>query len=193
MNLEIRKLTPELIEDWLLFFDNTACSGANEWAGCYCMAPHWSAAMESEKPWEYTPAGAVHHRECAVDHINRGILQGWLAYADGKVGWCNANDKRNYDSIFLLLPWEDGGKEKKVKAIACFFVDPAMRGEGVATHLLDVVCADAAEEGCEYVEAYPFVGDANMAFTGPAVMYENSGFTLNNDAYGPCAVCRKYL
>lgn len=194
MNIEIRKLTADLIEDWLWFFDNTACTGENEWAGCYCMAPHWSSALQSEKAWEYTPEGAVHHRKCAVAHINKGILQGWLAYADGKVvGWCNANDKRNYDSIFFLLPWEDGEKEKKVKAIACFFVDPALRGEGVATRLLDAVCADAAAEGYDYVEAYPFINDANKAYTGPAAMYENSGFSAHDGECGPCTVYRKYL
>ncbi len=193
MDIEVRKLTPELLEDWLCFFDNTTCSGDNEWAGCYCMAPHWSAAMQSEHEWEYSPSGAARQRGCAVEYIKKGVLQGYVACHDGKVvGWCNANDKQVYDSIFFRLPWEDSEKGKMIKAIACFFVAPGLRGAGVATRLLEKVCSDAADEGYEYVEAYPFIHDENKAFTGPVAMYEKSGFTVHG-ADDLCIFYRKYL
>ena len=193
MEIEIRKLTADLLDDWLCFFDTTTCSGDNEWAGCYCMAPHWSPVLENEKAWEYSPAGAVHHRGCAVEHIRKGILQGYLAYLDGRVvGWCNANDKQAYDSIFFKLPWEESEKDKRIKAIACFFVAPDLRDKGIAARLLEKVCSDAALDGYEYVEAYPFIHDENKAFTGPVTMYEKSGFTACG-ADDICVVYRKYL
>ena len=37
MNIEIKKLTADLLDDWLYFFDNTAFSDNDNWAGCYCM------------------------------------------------------------------------------------------------------------------------------------------------------------
>lgn len=193
MDIEIRKLTPEQLENWLCFFDNTACSGDNEWAGCYCMAPHWSAALENERAWEYSSSGAARNRKCAQEYIKKGLLQGYLAYCNGKViGWCNANDKEVYNSIFFNLPWEESEKGRKIKAIACFFVAPDLREKGIATQLLEKLCSDAAAEGYEYVEAYPFIHDNNKAFTGPEAMYEKYGFKQHGSSE-ICLIYRKYL
>lgn len=193
MNIEIRRLTADRLEDWLRFFDTTTCSDDNEWAGCYCMAPQWSTVLQAENEWEYSPAGAVRNRTCAAEYIRKGLLHGYLAYLDGRVvGWCNANDKKAYDSIFFRLPWEDSERDKKIKAIACFFVAPDLRGEGIAARLLERICADAAADGYEYIEAYPFLHDANKAFTGPVSMYENGGFAPHG-ADDLCFVYRKYL
>ncbi len=138
MDIEIKKLTSDLLEEWLWFFDTTTCSGDNEWAGCYCMAPQWSTTLQNEKAWEYTPTGAVRNRKCAEEHIKQGIMQGYLAYLDGRVvGWCNVNDKQAYDSIFFKLPWEESEKVKRIKAIACFFVAPDLRDKGIAARLLE--------------------------------------------------------
>ncbi len=194
MDIEIRKLCVDLLADWLDFFDRTVACDSNEWAGCYCMAPHWSAALQGENEWEYSAAGAARNRRYAEEYIRKGILQGYLAYRGGKtVGWCNANDKQQYDSIFFLLPWEDAEKAKKIKAIACYFIAPDARGTGAATALLEKVCADAAVDGYEYVEAYPFVHDANQAFTGPLAMYEKNGFAVHDAAGDIAVVFRKYL
>ncbi len=191
MAIEIRRLGPDLLADWLYFFDHTVACDGNEWSGCYCMAPHWSRALQAEKEWEYSEAGAARNRACAQDSIEKGILQGYLAYRDGKaIGWCNANDKRNYDSIFFHLPGDSGGR---IKAIACFFIAPDCRGEGVATMLLEKLCADAQGDGYACVEAYPFVQDKNQAFTGPLSMYAKNGFAVHDDSNDIAVVFRKYL
>ncbi len=193
MNIEIRKLTTDLLDDWLYFFDNTACSADNEWSGCYCMAPHWNAQLQSEKAWEYSETGAKRNRKYAEEYIKKGILQGYLAYCDGKVtGWCNANDKQAYESIFFKLPWETSEKNKKIKAIACFFTAPDLRGRGIAAKLLEKICQDAKAEGYAYIEAYPFLHDNNKAFTGPIAMYEKAGFT-RHAADDIAIIYRKYL
>jgi GNAT superfamily N-acetyltransferase len=193
MNIEIKKLTPDLLQDWLYFFDNSAACAGNEWAGCYCMAPHWSAALENEAKWEYSPSGAAQRRKRAAEYIKNGAMRGYLAYVDGKAaGWCNANDKRAYDSIFYRLPRQNSEKDKKIKAIACFFTAPDLRGKGIAAKLLEKLCADAAAEGCAYVEAYPFIQNKNKACTGPISMYEKAGFALQ-DANDIALIYRKYL
>ncbi|MDR1703056.1 MAG: GNAT family N-acetyltransferase [Sporomusaceae bacterium] len=194
MDIEIRKLTVDLLEDWLYFFDTAACSDDNEWAGCYCLAPHWSAARQNETEWEYSEAGAARNRKFAAEYIQKGILQGYLAYCDGKaVGWCNANDKQAYDSIFFNLPWENSEKSKKIKAIACFFIASAWRGKGIATRLLEKVCLDAAADGYEYLEAYPFINDINKAFTGPISLYEKNGFKVHDNTNDLAIIFRKYI
>ncbi|MGB2578803.1 GNAT superfamily N-acetyltransferase [Elusimicrobium simillimum] len=194
MNIEIKKLSADLLDDWLYFFDNTAFHGNNEWTGCYCMASHWGAELQNEKEWEYSADGAKRNRNLSQEFIKKGIMQGYLAYYEGKViGWCNVNDKQVYDSVFFTLPWEESEKGKKIKSITCFCITPAMQGKGIATRILEKVCADAAADGYDYVEAYPFVHDKNKAYTGPTAMYEKNGFTLCDNTNGFVVVYRKYL
>lgn len=76
--------------------------------------------------------------------------------------------------------------------MVCFCISPAARGQGVASALLERVCADAAAEGYDYVEAYPFHHDDNNAYHGPLSMYEKAGFENLGNAYD-CAVLRKSL
>ena len=49
MDIEIKKLSPALLEDWLEFFDNIASPGDGEWEGCYCMCYHWTDELEKRK------------------------------------------------------------------------------------------------------------------------------------------------
>jgi GNAT superfamily N-acetyltransferase len=192
MNIEIKKLSADVLDDWLQFFDNTAFSDNDEWAGCYCMCYHWSEALASKKGWDCSKSGAAYNREHAVRFIEQGIMQGYLAYYDGKaVGWCNANDKQVYDSVNIDLTWEDSEKGKKVKSIVCFCISPDLRGKGIASRLLEKVCSDAAVDGYEYVEAYPFVKD-EYNYHGSKSMYEKNGFTVCGEESG-CTIVRKHL
>ena len=40
MDICIKKLTPEMAEDFLYYFDNDAFSDHEEWAACYCLQSH---------------------------------------------------------------------------------------------------------------------------------------------------------
>jgi len=194
MNIEIRKLSADLLDDWLYFFDNAAFSDNEEWSGCYCMFHHWNAALQSEREWDCSESGAAHNRKYAERYIKEGIMQGYLAYYDGKVaGWCNVNDKQAYDGIVVNLPWEDSEKSKKIKSIVCFCIDPDSRGKGIASRLLERLCSDAVDGGYEYVEAYPFNHDTNNAYTGPISMYEKNGFKACSSVDDFIIVYRKYL
>jgi len=196
MNIEIRKLSADLLDDWLDFFDNTAFSDNDEWAGCYCMCHHWNTALQSEKEWDCSKSNAAHNRKHAEEYIKKGIMQGYLAYYDGKAaGWCNVNDKQIYDSVIVSLPWDDSEKGKKIKSIVCFCVAPGSRGNGIASRLLEKLCSDAAADGYEYIEAYPFNNNNsnNKAHTGPMSMYEKNGFEACGNIADIITVFRKYL
>ena len=184
---EIKKLTIDLLDDWLAYFDNVAFADNDEWVGCYCMCYHWNETLASQQQWDCSKTGAAYNRERAIEFIKQGHMQGYLAYRDGTVvGWCNANDKQAYHSVHM-----DFSSKDKVKSIVCFCISPNFRGKGIASKLLDRVCADAAEDGYEYIEAYPFVKD-EYTYHGTKSMYEKNGF-IDCGNIKRCTVVRKCL
>ena len=54
------------------------------------------------------------------------------------------------------------------------------RSKGIAKHLLEYVCQDAAENGFDYVEVYPWkeTVDERTFFMGFVDMYQNFGFKI---------------
>lgn len=181
--MEIYKLTPERLDDYLWFFENVAHSDNDMWAVCYCI--------------DYCAAANAHtdlsdlavRRQYAIDYVNRGTIQGYLAYHDGRVvGWCNANRKAD---CMDCVGWReeisperhDGAQARTVKSAFCFTVDPAMRGQGIAEALLRRVIDDAREEGYAVLEGYPNRGESDMYndYVGPLKLYEKLGFAITGE------------
>ncbi len=193
MKISICKLTPELLGDWLSYFDKDAFTDNDGWCGCYCMCYHWDSELAKKRSWNCDKDSAEFNREQAVNLIKSGRMQGYLAYIDGKVvGWCNANNKKSYNNVMFNFAQEVPDNGEKIKSIACFSVAPKYRGSGVATALLEYVCMDAKNDGFDFVEAYPFERNENHAYHGPLTMYKTAGFKpcMQIEA---CIVCRKYL
>jgi GNAT superfamily N-acetyltransferase len=199
MEIEVKKLTVELLDDWLDYFDNIAFSDSDDWPGCYCMHFHWNEGLDRRNNWNetleqvYRKTGKADNRRRAIRLIKNGTMQGYLAYHAGKVvGWCNANDKRKYKTVLNNF-FENTGNARKVKSIVCFCIASEMRNKGIATRLLEKVCADAAEEGYEYVEAYPYNNGQNNDFHGSLVMYEKTGFIRSGQYMDDCIIMRKNM
>ncbi|MHB8127389.1 MAG: GNAT family N-acetyltransferase [Mobilitalea sp.] len=198
MNIEIKRLSPELTKDYIEYFDNIAFTDNNDWAGCYCIYYHWNDLLEAESKEYAASGGECFRRNLAIKFIQDGILQGYLAYEEGSVvGWCNANDKGNYDGFSKEKRpeiWENVDSTDKVKSIVCYTIAPHMRRKGVATQLLDRVCSDALAEGYAYVEAYPGKGESDIHrnYHGPYTLYERCGFSLSKELEGE-SIVRKYL
>ena len=88
MNIEIRKLTPELASDYVEFFDTTPHATGKEEHKCYCI---WWCNDDLEGKDFST---VEKRRKIALQYINGNNIQGYLAYYNSKVvGWCNANTK----------------------------------------------------------------------------------------------------
>ncbi|HOP11304.1 MAG TPA: GNAT family N-acetyltransferase [Oscillospiraceae bacterium] len=189
MELEIRALTPELLGDYLEFFDHVAFSDHPEWASCYCLAFHFEPAWDAEdagldNPW----------RERAIQFVRKGKLKGYLAYADGKVsGWCNANDKSAYSALAPEL-CEPDNQAKKILSVVCFLVAPNLRGKGIATKLLERACTDAEAAGYDFIEVYPPSGECDQfeAYHGTRPLFEKMGFVVTKNL-GKTSIMRKYL
>lgn len=155
MEIEVKKLTVELLKDWLDYFDNVAFTDEDEWPGCYCMHFHWNERLDSRNDWGktleqvYRKTGKADNRNRAIRLIKNGTMQGYLAYHNGKVvGWCNANDKSKYNTVLNSF-FDKKEKDRKIKSIVCFCIAPKMRRKGIAAKLLEKVCEDTAKEGYE--------------------------------------------
>lgn len=201
MEIEIRKLTIDLLDDWLSYFDNDAFCDDDNWPGCYCMHFHWNAELDSRNNWDasldqvYRKTGKADNRGRAIRLIKNGTMQGYLAYHNGKVvGWCNANDKHKYSTVLNSF-FNDTDKELKVKSVVCFTVSSKARGKGVATKLLEKVCADAIEDGYEYIEAYPLCHNkyGPVTFQGSLAMFEKLGFEKSGQIRDDCFIVWKKL
>lgn len=196
MEQEIKKLSPELAEDYLHFFDTTPHDDGIDEHKCYCIC--WSTANHAQERPDFSTAQK--RREMAGQYIRSGKLQGYLAYQGGKaVGWCNANTKadcRHCESwLRFMQDIPEDEPALKVKSAFCFVIAPEMRHKGVATKLLERVCADAEAEGFDLVESYPKKKFADPArdFMGPSAMYEKMGFTVCGELHGDGVIMRKWL
>ena len=179
MDIEIYKLTPDRLEDYLWFFENRAHADNDMWATCYCIDYCSVANADADLRAHEVRRGA------AVDYVNLGAIQGYLAYVDGKVvGWCNTNRKADcMECVGVrqeVFPEPQGDVPRDVKSIFCFTVDPDMRGKGIAEALLRRVIADAPGEGYTVLEGYPNRGESDMYYdyVGPMKLYEKLGFAV---------------
>ena len=212
MELHIKRMSPELAADYFDFFDNRAFSDNSPFYPCYCNAFNMTnAQLEADFAEARANGGGVEDfrivlRRSAESMVARGIIQGYLAYdGDVAIGWCNANDKENYfhygefelDALDAAMDFRDliaDGGSQKTKSIVCFEIAPEYRGKGIARALLNRVCADAAAEDYDRIEAYPVLREAReeLDFTGPLQLYERAGF-VRTAQHGKILVVQKSL
>ena len=179
MDIEIRKLTPELAADYFDFFENRAFTDNSPYL-CYCQ-PYQMTKDEAKEAFgkaDGTDIGRV-SRELAKQQIDSGALQGYLAFLNGVViGWCNANARANFplessNGVRFYAP-----PELREKAAVCFEIAPEFRGKGVATTLLQQVVTDAAVDGYIAVEGFPIIRTERYEWDcrGPVRLFEKTEF-----------------
>ena len=178
MNIEIRKLTPDLAEDYVHFFDVTPHDVNIDEHKCYCVTWRSDDSYVGDDHWYPTREERKAH---ALRFVRTGKIQGYLAYhGDIIVGWCNAtaNCQSGVNHLRSRWPIEEYNADIRVKSIFCFVIAPEMRRRGIATQLLERVCEDAADDGFDFVESY--VNKEFKAtihdFRGASAMYEKCGF-----------------
>ena len=187
MNIQIKKLTPDLAEDYAHFFDITPHDDGTDKAElpCYCIT--WrsdDSYIPDDRHWFPT---REERRECAIEYVKNGSLQGYLAYhGDEIVGWCNATADCQGGVNYLRSFWEieEYNADIKVKSIFCFTIAPKVQRMGVATKLLEYVCKDSADNGFDFVEAYSGTNAADHDCRGHMAMYEKCGFTKSAEKDG---------
>ena len=184
MSIAIRKLIPELAEDYVHFFDTTPHDDNVIEHKCYCVC--W--CNDDYKGKDFSTAEK--RRKCALKYVKGNNIQGYLAYSgDTVVGWCNANTKSDclkcdsWRKFMDYVPLDESNTGIKVKSIFCFMIAPEMKRKGIATLLLERVCKDAVQEGFDFAEAYPYKEHSYQSsdFGGHFEMYKKSGFHVSLD------------
>lgn len=139
MDVEIKKLTPELTDEYLHFFDVTPhdddIPGNKCYCVCWCSADHRIATDFSSQE---------KRRKLARQYVKDGIIKGYLAYhGEQVVGWCNANTKSEClhctSWLRFMQSIEIDDKDSNIKSIFCFVITPNMqrKGEGEAFEKLE--------------------------------------------------------
>ena len=194
--IEIRRLTPDLAEDYAHFFDVTPHDDhtIKDELPCYCITWRNDETYLGNDHWYPT---REERRDRAISFVMDAKLQGYLAYqGDTIVGWSNATAdcQKGVDYLRAFWPIEEYRTDIKVKSIFCFVIAPEMQRKGIATQLVEYICKDAANDGFDFVEAY-----VNKEFTdnahelrGPLTMYVKLGFCISAEREGK-VVMRKSL
>ena len=175
MNIIVKPLSPEFLQDFLFFFDNMMFEENPHWSVCYCYSFHFTGTRE-----QWNREG---NRSAVIQLINENEMKGYLAFSDGKpVGWCNANDRMNYQRLLKYYDLIDNPADK-VCSIVCFLVSPEFRRRGIAQKMLQQVTSDYQMLDYDYIEAYPGKGalSCEKQYKGPLSMYEKIGFKIHHE------------
>jgi ribosomal protein S18 acetylase RimI-like enzyme len=196
LQVSVRRLGPDSLDDFLGFFDKEAFTDFPEWSGCYCLFYE-----TTRDEWEVGPEAAPTNKTEKVDRVREGKATGLLAYADSKVvGWCNAQRRCNFANMRRYSVVVDDATAP-VGSIMCFLVAPGYRGRGVCTSLLNSACDMFRAEGLKIAEGYPTTNPSKRAgeipwaeenYKGPLSVYLNNGFSIHRQLER-FAVVRKKL
>ena len=172
-----------MADDYIDYFDNRAFSDGNIQKGCYCVWHHWTDKHEYERSLMPENERPYCKRDYAKELIQNGVLNGFVAIYDNQiVGFCNADTKDNYFRLSRENhpnSWKRVNENDKILSIVCFTVEPDMRRKGIARALLDIVCEYAENNGYDYVEGYPTLGEFSISdCAGSVSMYANKGFEI---------------
>ncbi|MFX1412834.1 MAG: GNAT family N-acetyltransferase [Promethearchaeota archaeon] len=176
MELEIKRLSVDLINDFLYFFDEIGFADNPDWADCYCQFYHFKGSRED---WAKTTK--EQNRNASKELILSGNMQGFLVYSDGKpIGWCNANSKENYQYQIYEEPVKT---TEKIASIVCFLISSLHRKKGVATLLLKYICQYFKDKNYDYIESYPRKNAKSDAhnYHGTYSMYHSQGFYVEKE------------
>jgi len=175
LELTIKELTPNILEDSLHFFDNIAFSDNPEWGGCYCHFYHFPGNMD-----KWGKATKDENRNATISLIKGKVMKGLLAFVNEEpVGWCNLNSKEVYEKIAIDNDPGDTPKGE-IASVVCFLIAPAFRKKGVARKLLNHAIKTLKEKNFAWIEAYPRKGDLSDAhsYHGPVSLFDSEGFSV---------------
>ncbi len=184
--ITIRRLRPELLDDYLTFFEERAFADNPEWAGCYCYFPYH--AHETSDFDERTPAA---NREAISQAVRSGQATGYLAYYGAEVvGWVNAAPRDRYPQLSRFP-----GDGTTTGATPCFTIDPEWRGRGIAGRLLRAAIEGLEAEGMVRMEAGPMAEPKTPAdrFKGTVELYRAAGYEEVADLPGGTRLMERKL
>ena len=175
MDIIVKPLSPDLLEDYLFFFDNMVFTENPHWSICYCYSFHFTGPNERWNKEE--------NRTAVIQFIKEKKMKGYLAFSDGRpVGWCNANDRMNYQRLLKYYDLIDN-PDDKVCSIVCFLISPEFRRNGIAQKILEQIILDYNMLDYDYLEAYPGKGELSCEkhYKGPLSLYKKFNFRIERE------------
>lgn len=175
MSIEIKPLTKDLKDDYLLFFDNIFFEENHDRLKCYCYDYHFLGDVAT--------CTRETSRSAVIDLINENKLRGYLAFDNDKpIGWCNANNRLNYQRLLRDYDYIDN-QDDKVCSIVCFLIHPDYRRQGIAQKILERIITDYSNKDYDYFEAYPKKEESSCEgnFKGPLKLYKRYDFRINKE------------
>lgn len=186
MKVDIKPLNKEIKEDYLFFFDHMMFDENPDRLKCYCYDYHFLGDVETCTREE--------SRSSVIELINENKLTGYLAFENDKpIGWCNANNRSNYQRLLRDYDYVDN-PDDKVVSIVCFLIHPSYRRQGIAQQLLEQIIEDHSNTDIDYFEAYPKkeASSCEGNFKGPLKLYKKYGFEVHKE-YDNYYVMRKQV
>lgn len=186
MEITIKPLSGDVLDDYLFFFDHIEFSENPDWSKCYCYSFHFTGPPET---WQ-----KERNRAAVSKLINNGKMKGYLAYfGDTPVGWCNVNARKNYPRLPHTYKIVDPGTEK-ILSVVCFVIRPEYRNQGISNLLLEQVIEDHSFRFFDYLEAYPANRESSCErnYKGPFRLYQKKGFFVLQE-YDEYSIVRKSL
>ncbi len=128
-----------------------------------------------------------------LNRINENELQGYLVFENDKpIGWCNANDRLNYQRLLRDYDLIDNPNDK-VCSVVCFLIHPDYRRQGISQKILEKIITDCSNMDYDYIESYPKKGKPGASnFKGSILLYERNDFKIHKE-YDTYYVMRKKL
>lgn len=170
LDIRIKSLSPELLEDFFTFFEGVEFPEHPHWSACYCYSFHFTGPNEN---W------CMEGNRAAVEKlVGEERMKGYLAYHEGKpVGWCNSNNRLNYQRLVKFYDLVEPD-HLKICSIVCFLIHPDYRLRGITHQILGRVIKDYSALEYETIEAYPGKGklSAEDQYKGPLELYLKNGF-----------------
>lgn len=173
MAIKIKSLTKDLKTDYLFFFDNMDYKENPDWGKCYCYDYHFTG--------EVATCTREMSRAAVSNLIDESNLSGYLVFDNDKpVGWCNANNRANYQRLLKDYDYVDNPTDK-VCSIVCFLIHPDYRRQGIAHQILDKIIKDYSNTDYDYFEAYPKKEEFSCGgnFKGPLGLYQKYDFKIH--------------
>jgi len=195
MNINIKKLTPDLVDDYARFFDTTPHNPSGNGDKCYCITFCKDCVYSDGGSYWYPTADE--RRLHGINRVKDGNIQGYLAYMDGVVvGWCNAGAKADYKEVFDhmrsdKIPVDECTEGEKINFIFCFVIAPKVHRMGVATELLEYILKDAKQEGFDIIEAHTYKDFLRDGFKGMLSLYKKCDFYVHKEEHLDLIVRKK--
>ncbi|MCL7455131.1 MAG: GNAT family N-acetyltransferase [Anaerolineae bacterium] len=170
--IEIHPVTLDRWDDLVVLFSTSPVTGS-----CWCMSPR----TRSKDFSRFGSESRRRNQESMHGLVTSGTVPGLLAYVDGRpAAWISIGPREEFARLQhspALRPVDD----LPVWSIVCFYTEPAYRGQGITSALIQAAVQHAAAQGAPAVEAYPIAawGDSvgpGDAYTGTVNTFRRLGF-----------------